>query len=128
LALPDKAGLAEQIQAAAAPIAKASEYAIERREVQQNNTPEAQKITKDYRGFVVHDDGVSGPITFGHSRLPLWCIINEIVEAGYSAAAEMYPDLPDGGSADQIRWFLHDLLESRKDFARLLCVIPDVER
>lgn len=96
--------------------------------MEQNKIPEIQRVTEDYPGFVVHDDRVSGSITFGHSRLPLWCVISEIVEAGYSAALESYPELSERASADEIGRFLHDLLESRKNFARLLCVLADVER
>jgi hypothetical protein len=31
-------------------------------------------------------------------------------------------------TADEIGWFLYDLLENRKELARLLCVLADVER
>jgi hypothetical protein len=86
------------------------------------------KITEDYPGFVVHDGRVSGSITLGHSRLPIWCLIHQIVSAGYASAAEDYPTLAEEASADEIGWFLYDLFEHRREFARLLCVLADVQR
>jgi hypothetical protein len=58
----------------------------------------------------------------------IWCVINEMIDAGYTAALESYPDLINRATADEIGWFLHDVLENRKDFGRLLCVLADVER
>jgi len=85
------------------------------------------KVTEDYPGFVVHDGRVTGSITIGHSRLPLWCLINIMIDAGYSAAAEDYPTLSTYATAAEIGSFLYDLLENRREFARLLCVLADVE-
>jgi hypothetical protein len=86
------------------------------------------KVTEDYPGFVVHDGRVTGSITVGHSRLPLWCLINTMVDAGYSTTVEDYPTLSTYATADDIASFLYDLLEHRREFARLLCVLADVER
>ena len=86
------------------------------------------KVTEDYPGFVVHDRRVTGSITTGHSRLPVWCLINTMINAGYSAAAEDYPTLSTYATAAEIGSFLYDLLEHRREFARLLCVLADVER
>jgi hypothetical protein len=85
------------------------------------------KVTEDYPGFVVHDGRVTGSITLGHSRLPLWCFINIMIEVGYTTAAEDYPTLPTYATAAEIGSFLYDLLEQRREFARL-CVLVDVER
>ena len=86
------------------------------------------KVTEEYPGFVVHDGRVTGSITLGHSRLPLWCLINIMIDAGYSAAAEDYPILSTCATAAEIGSFLYNLLEHRREFARLLCVLADVER
>jgi hypothetical protein len=94
-----------------------------------NNESEHEgKVTEDYPGFVVDDGRVSGSITMGHSRLPLWCVIQIIVKAGYRAALRSHPDIVNRATADEIGWFLYDLLENRKEFGRLLCVLADVER
>jgi hypothetical protein len=94
-----------------------------------NNDPEhAGKVTEDYPGLVVDDGRVSGSITMGHSRLPLWCVIQTIVKAGYGAAIRSHPDIVNRATSDEIGWFLYDLLENRKKLARLLCVLADVER
>ena len=86
------------------------------------------KVTEDYPGFVVHDGRVSGSITLGHSRLPIWCFVQDLVDGGYDTASENYPSLPSHASSDEIGSFLHDLLEHRREFARLICVLADVER
>ncbi len=87
-----------------------------------------EKVTEDYPGFVVHDGRVTGSITLGHSRLPLWCLTHSMIDASYSTAAENYPTLPTYATAAEIGSFLYDLLEQRREFARLLCVLADVER
>ncbi len=94
----------------------------------ENSSDQEDKITEDYPGFVIHDGRVTGSITLGHSRLPLWCLINTMIDAGYSAAAEDYPTLSEYATAAEIGSFLYDLLEHRREFARLLCVLADVER
>ncbi len=86
------------------------------------------KVTEDYPGFVVHDDRVTGSITLGPTRMPLWAPISTMIQAGYDAAVECWPSLPEEGSPETIGSFLEDLFQQRKEFGRLLCVLADVER
>ena len=78
--------------------------------------------TEDYPGLIVHDGRVTGSITLGRSRLPVWAFGGDwsYAEQGWT---EHY-------GWDRSRWdaFLGNLLEQRGDFARLLCVLADVER
>jgi hypothetical protein len=81
-----------------------------------NNESEHEgAVTEDYPGLVVDDGRVSGSITMGHSRLPLWCVIQTMVKAGYGAAIQSHPDIVNRATADEIGWFLYDLLENRKE-------------
>lgn len=82
-----------------------------------------------YPGLVVCDGRVSGSITVGQSRLPLWAFIWtavhgrwEGVEAGW-APTEKY-----GYTADDLSFFLSNLLDQRGEFGRLLLVLADAER
>ena len=84
--------------------------------------------TSDYPGLWVHDNRVGGSITFGKTRLPLWAPIADIVRGGWSAGQSGW-DMEDcGSSAEQLAEFLHALIQQRGEFARLLCVLADVER
>lgn len=81
-----------------------------------------------YPGLVVCDDRVTGSITAGRTRLPLWCLINELVGGGFPAI-EVSRNLGGTGlTADVLGDFLYYLLEQRGDFGRLLLVLADVER
>lgn len=86
------------------------------------------KVTEDYPGFVVHNGRSWGSITVGPTRLPLWCLIQTMVSAGYEAAVGEHPTLPEHASAKEIGTFLYHLLEQRRELGRLLCVIADVVR
>lgn len=83
--------------------------------------------TVDYPGFCVHDGRVSGSITAGESRLPLWCLIYETVHDGFAAVEKDRADT-HGLTADSFSGFLYDLLEMRGEFGRLLCVLANAER
>lgn len=81
--------------------------------------------TEGYPGFVVHDGRVTGSITAGATRLPLWAFIPQVVLHGWEAGASDYdPDTPATVAAG----FLYDLLEARGEFGRLLLTIADVQR
>ena len=82
--------------------------------------------TEDYPNFVVHDARMSGSITAGYTRLPLWCFVSEMVRGGWAKVADDR-DI-DSITEDQLATFLYYLLEARGDFGRLLCVLADVER
>jgi hypothetical protein len=90
---------------------------------------EPPAMTEDYPGLVVHDGRVTGSITVGQSRLPLWAFIWSAihkdwtdVEAGWSPT-EHY-----GYTADDLSDFLGHLLNLRGEFGRLVLVLADMER
>lgn len=82
--------------------------------------------TEDYPGLVVHDGRVTGSITAGYSRLPLWCFVGDAIRRGWDAVQKDR----DITEIDQESFtsFLYFLLEHRGDFGRLLCVLADTER
>ena len=82
-----------------------------------------------YPGLVVHDGRVSGSITFGKRRLPVWAIhvdFDEWDQYG-STAGEPSPD-HYGVTREAAGTFVHDLLELRGEFGRLLLVLANGER
>lgn len=79
-----------------------------------------EESTDLYPGLVVHDGRVTGSITFGPTRLPLWAPQIAFVDAeDYRASKE------DVGAGEH---FLSDLLQLRGEFGRLLLVLADAER
>jgi hypothetical protein len=79
-----------------------------------------------YPGLVVHDGRVTGSITAGRSRLPLWAFMPQtIVSEGEWDGYEPETYEWTRGKASE---FLYHLLEMRGEFARLLCVLADVDR
>lgn len=89
------------------------------------NDPDVESIDL-YPGLVVHDGRVSGSITVGESRLPLWAFAgwdwDEIVQ-GWPYIEDEY-----GWTRAEQCGFLWNLLNLRGDFARLLLVMADAER
>jgi hypothetical protein len=81
-----------------------------------------------YPGLVVSDGEhrrVSGTITVGRTRLPVWCLISEVIYGGWSAAVEDYePDM----TASQAAEFFYNLMAHRGEFGRLILILADVER
>jgi len=78
--------------------------------------------------LVVHDGRVSGSITVGQSRLPLWAFGSLVPTHGWDEAERSY-DLADlGYTAEDFAGFLRCLLEMRGEFGRLLLVLADAER
>lgn len=85
--------------------------------------------TSDYPGLVVHDGRVTGSITTGESRLPLWCFVSQAVVYGWNVEVKgNYDPEQYGWTKEHMGSFLYHLLEQRGDFARLICVLADVER
>lgn len=84
----------------------------------------------DYPGLCVHDGRVTGSITTGCSRLPLWCFITTALGGeGWQAVEDNWgPGKHYGWDAGRVGMFLYYLLEQRGEFGRLLCVLADVER
>lgn len=84
--------------------------------------------TTDYPGLWVHDGRVTGSITIGKSRLPLWAIIGTVVRNGWDTVEATYEPDEDDLTADDLANFLYNLLEARGEFARLLCAIANAQR
>lgn len=87
-----------------------------------------EESTGLYPGLVVHDGRVSGSITVGQSRLPLWAFVGLIPTHGWEEADFAYNLTECGYTAEAHGQFLRDLLEMRGEFARLLLVLADAER
>lgn len=87
--------------------------------------PSAQ--TEDYPGLVVHDGRVSGSITLGRSRLPMWAFIGRLAQDGFEDATRDWDDLY-GWDAEKMDELLYNLFEVRGEFARLLLMLADAER
>lgn len=78
-----------------------------------------------YPGIVVHDGRVTGSITSGATRLPLWAIVTTALTEGWPAVEHGWnPTL----SVDEFSEFLYNLLELRGEFGRLLLVLAEAER
>jgi hypothetical protein len=90
-----------------------------------------EESTDLYPGLVVHDGRVSGSITVGRTRLPLWAFIGWAIRDGFKvAAADYYDDHPEYtnfGEAEMAE-FLHCLMEQRGEFGRLILLLADAER
>jgi hypothetical protein len=84
--------------------------------------------TEDYPGLVVHDGRVSGSITTGRSRLPLWAFVYTAVVDGWDEVERGWDPSEFGWTAESLAMFLSDVLEVRGEFARLICILADVER
>lgn len=82
--------------------------------------------TEDYPRLVVCDARVTGSITAGYTRLPLWCFVPAMTREGW-AKVKNDRNITEVTEA-QLAEFLYYLLEARGDFGRLLCVLADVER
>jgi hypothetical protein len=82
--------------------------------------------TENFPGFFVHDGRMTGSITLGPTRLPLWTTIAYLLEGGYDYLAEHF----DLGETTQEDLFdlLYNLLEVRGEFARLLLALANAER
>lgn len=85
--------------------------------------------TEDYPNLVVHDGRVTGSITTGRSRLPLWAIIYTAIHQGWDEVeAGWSPTEHYGYTAQDLADFLYYLLEARAEFGRLLLVLANAER
>lgn len=83
-----------------------------------------------YPGLTVHDGRVTGSITIGQSRLPMWAFVSYLPHGGWDDVVRGWPYIET-----EYRWtaekqgeFLHDLLQVRGEFGRLLLVLADAER
>lgn len=81
-----------------------------------------------YPGLVVHDDRVSGSITAGRSRLPLWAFISTAMREGWRNVQDDWNPDGYGWTQEKMSHFLYCLMEQRGEFGRLLLVLADAER
>ena len=80
--------------------------------------------TEGYPLLFIHDNVQAGSITFGRTRLPVWAPRWEIVDLDeYVTDAEPHDEWKDTAEA-----FVRDLLDQRRDFARLLLAVADAQR
>ena len=79
-----------------------------------------------YPGLVVHDGRVSGSITLGRSRLPIWAFIGRLAQDGWQVTDD-WDDLY-GWDAEKMDALLYEIFELRGEFARLVLMLADAER
>jgi len=83
--------------------------------------------TTDYPGLYLDDGRVTGSITAGQSRLPLWAFMPVALRHGKGEWKGYDPE-QYGWTLEKASDFLYELLEQRGEFGRLLCILADVER
>jgi hypothetical protein len=88
----------------------------------------AEESVDLYPDLVVSDDRVSGSVTFGPSRLPIWAVIYTAIVQGWDDVEAGWDPSNYGWDAERLATFLYNLLEARGEFGRLLLVLADVER
>lgn len=81
------------------------------------------KHLEHYPGLVVMDGRVTGSITLGHSRLPLWCLPAHF-DIGWHTGDPNSHGTTDSDLTD----FAHNLFEMREDWARLVLILADEHR
>ena len=81
-----------------------------------------------YPGLVVCDDRVTGSITAGRSRLPLWAFTGCAVVHGWAEAEAGYSPSDYDMTAESLGAFLYNLLELRGEFGRLILMLANAER
>lgn len=83
-----------------------------------------------YPKLVVCDNRVSGSITIGQSRLPVWAILGSYFQGGWDevVAGWDYIETDYGFTEDDLYGLIYNLLEMRGDFGRLLLALADAER
>ncbi len=82
-----------------------------------------------YPNLVVCDGRVSGSITIGASRLPIWCFSSTAIQLGWDEVeAGWEPTERYGFTEDDFSAFVYHLLEQRGEFARLLLILADMDR
>lgn len=93
-----------------------------------------EESTDLYPGFVVDDGRVTGSITFGQSRLPVWAVLGDLIcGGGWPSVIHGYAwpdDAQDlhGVTDSDLCELLYNLLEARGEFGRLLLTIANAER
>lgn len=88
----------------------------------------AEESVDLYPGLTVRDDRVTGSITAGRSRLPLWAFMGTAISHGWGEVEHGYSPSEYGWTQDKAAAFVYDLCELRGEFGRLICVLADAER
>lgn len=88
----------------------------------------AEESADLYPGLVVHDGRVTGSITVGATRLPLWVFVQSVVRAGWEEADADYDIVVPGLTMEAFADFLYYLMQLRGEFGRLLLVLANAER
>lgn len=74
----------------------------------------AEETDDLYPGLCVHDGRVTGSITIGPTRLPLWTILPTLIEEDWEAVRENWPTVDDyGWTAQDTERFLSRLMQMR---------------
>lgn len=96
----------------------------------------AEESLNLYPGLVIDDDRVSGSITAGRSRLPLWAIVYTAIRGTWNGKPS-WPDTVEsnwmptelyGLTERAFAEFLYHLLELRGEWGRLLLLLANAER
>lgn len=93
----------------------------------------AEETVDLYAGLCVDDDRVSGSITVGCSRLPLWAFVGTIVTDGWETIVseeDGWPYLEDGygWTRQKMSDFLYHSMQSRGEFGRLTLLMAEMNR
>lgn len=102
----------------------------ERRTSQRHWLPgmrDPSEETEDYPGLIVRDGRRTGSLTAGHSRMPMSTVCTAVMHGDFDQWANGEDNI-HGVTVEDAIGFVHDLLEHRGDFARLLAVLADVQR
>jgi hypothetical protein len=83
-----------------------------------------------YPGLVVDDGRMTGSITIGPSRLPVWAILGEYFTGGWDDVVAGWPyiETEHGFTENDLYQLFRCLANQRGEFGRLLLVLADAER
>lgn len=84
--------------------------------------------TEDYPGLVVSDGRQRGGIRTAGRMLELWAFARDVIDESRWAELESVYGGPLGITPNELRGFFAYLLSQAGEFARLICVLADVER
>ena len=89
---------------------------------------EPAEESHEYPGLCLWDARVTGSITAGCSRLPLWAFVWTALRDGWAGAESGWSPSRHEWDAEKMGEFLYNLLEQRGEFGRLILVLADAER
>ena len=93
----------------------------------------AEESVDLYPGLCVCDDRVSGSITAGQTRLPLWAFVGTVVNEGWEhvvSEEEGWPYMEEAYSWTQQKTsdFLYHLMQPRGEYGRLVLLLAEMNR